>query len=121
MGDECITGLGGPPQRSGGGTAQGGVTVVASFPVKTKMGIIFGDRWPQVKRIQPNLAASKIVGLRAGCKLMAIVVHVGQNNETRHTVSIGDAVTVGFKEALPLLQVADNFPLQLLFQDPTST
>ena len=47
--------------------------IVAEFTVADgKLGIVFGDRWPVVKKVDTGSAGARVAGLQAGCKLLTI-------------------------------------------------
>ena len=80
-----------------------------------KSGIIFGDDWPYVKKIQAGTPAQEIAGLQAGCKLLRIESALSADGGD--AVVEGEAVLMDFNDAVPHItaeRTADK-PLVLTF------
>ena len=101
-------------------------------PSGLAIGILFGEMWPYVKRIQegkPGLprTLAQDMPLSVGCKLLSIeslLVREGGVTEDVPYITTavveGDAVLVSFKEAVPLIKAerTEERPLVLTFAPP---
>ena len=89
-----------------------------------QLGIIFGDRWPEVKKIkepkagQPPFLVQDFPEVRRGCKLLRIESQ--GSAEGGDAVVEGEAVLMSFQDAVPLITAgrSEEQPLVLTFAPP---